>query len=237
MADDIVQTGNTPAGVPSPALTPPGAAEMPPPLMQGQVQDVKDAGAAQAGGAALDGDVKPQEAGGEPLPPPPMAAPESREQAGAPAVDGGAPEQYTPFNVPEGYDISPEVFSEAGARFRELGMSQANAQKMIDLHCRMLQQQEAVYRKQIDDSARKWYGEIHSRPEYAAEQGLVNRGIAAVVKTKEQAELFRNPTFAYSPLIWDIFREVGKLVSEDTIGGRGTQSAPPADDNPYHINI
>lgn len=172
------------------------------------------------------------EAQDEPLPPSLMQAPGEE-----PPVQDVVPEQYAAFNIPEGYDLDPTAIQNCGDQFREMGLSQAKAQKMVDLHYRMIQQQEALYQKQINDSARQWYNEIHSRPDFANEQSLVNKGIAAVVKTQQQRELFKNPTFAYSPLIWDMFREVGKIVAEDSIVSTHTQSAPPVDDNPYHINL
>ena len=215
-------------------------AQTPPSPMQAPAGGAPDASrqaqTAQGGNdttAAADAQQGASDSQGEALPPSPMQAP------GEPAepTPDVVPEQYEPFSVPDGYDLDPTAIQNCGEQFREMGLSQAKAQKMVDLHYRMIQRQEALYQKQIEDSARQWYNEIHSRPDFAGEQALVNKGIQAVIKTPEQKELFKNPTFSYSPLIWDIFREVGKLVSEDTIGGTRTQSAPPVDDNPYHINL
>ena len=46
----------------------------------------------------------------------------------------GAPEAYTAFTVPEGYDLDAKVSAEAGAIFKELGLPQAAAQKLVDFY-------------------------------------------------------------------------------------------------------
>lgn len=48
----------------------------------------------------------------------------------------GAPEKYEPFNLPEGFEANEEVMTEARAVFKELGLSQETAQKLVDFHAK-----------------------------------------------------------------------------------------------------
>lgn len=68
-------------------------------------------------------------------------APETKSDG--PALDLGAskqappaaaPEKYEAWKVPEGYELDPEVKTEAEPLFKELGLSQDAAQKLVDLY-------------------------------------------------------------------------------------------------------
>lgn len=47
----------------------------------------------------------------------------------------GAPEAYTEFTVPEGYKLEGERLEQTQALFKELGLSQDKAQKLIERYC------------------------------------------------------------------------------------------------------
>ena len=77
-----------------------------------------------------------------------MNSPEARTSTGelidqsaapkpeTPATPGeGAPETYADFTVPEGSTVSKEVIGESATPlFRELGLSQDQAQKLVDFY-------------------------------------------------------------------------------------------------------
>lgn len=42
--------------------------------------------------------------------------------------------EYKPFTVPEGYELVPEVATEAASIFKELGLNQDQAQKLVDFY-------------------------------------------------------------------------------------------------------
>ena len=71
--------------------------------------------------------------------PPVEGAPVVPPVEGAPVVPPvvppveGAPEAYTDFTIPEGTEVVPETMSQFTVVAKELGLSQVNAQKMIDL--------------------------------------------------------------------------------------------------------
>src|SRR5215471_21036533 len=46
----------------------------------------------------------------------------------------GAPEKYSDFTPPEGFDLNEEAMAKAEPIFRELGLTQAQAQRMVDFY-------------------------------------------------------------------------------------------------------
>lgn len=50
----------------------------------------------------------------------------------------GAPEKYADFKIPDGLKANPEKMAEASTVFKELGLSQDGAQKLVDLYAKEL---------------------------------------------------------------------------------------------------
>jgi len=75
----------------------------------------------------------------------------------------GAPEKYADFKVPDGFKFDEKALTEATAAFKELGLSQEKAQKLVDTYAKNTQQAiEAPY-KQWADLQKEWLGDIHDR--------------------------------------------------------------------------
>ena len=75
---------------------------------------------------------QPGEASAEPSAAPTETAPASSETAAQ-----GAPEAYTDFTAPDGVTLDPEMSGEIGALAKELGLSQENAQKVVDIGAKL----------------------------------------------------------------------------------------------------
>src|SRR6267154_196312 len=80
-----------------------------------------------------------------------------------PPAEGGAPEKYADFKVPEGFKFDEKALLEATAAFKELGLTQEAAHKLVDTYAKNTQQAiEAPY-KQWADLQKEWLGDIHDR--------------------------------------------------------------------------
>jgi len=80
-----------------------------------------------------------------------------------PDAEGGAPDKYADFKVPEGFKFDEKALSEATAAFKELNLTQEAAQKLVDTYAKNTQQAiEAPY-KQWADLQKEWLGDIHDR--------------------------------------------------------------------------
>lgn len=92
-----------------------------------------------------DGTLKPELSAPTPSPTPeaPDSSPKSNEPTSKepPKSAEGPPEKYSEFKVPDGFELNPEVADKAGALFKDLGLSQDAAQRLVDFYA---EQQRAV---------------------------------------------------------------------------------------------
>ena len=128
----------------------------------------------------------------------------------------GAPEQYADFKMPEGFTLEGEVKEKVTGLFRELNLSQENAQKLIDYATeRDLANKEAM----LNDLAarrKEWRSALRARPNFEADLALARKGMKALVQTPEGAELFKDSWMSDHPAVFDMFVRAGKLVAEDS---------------------
>jgi len=98
----------------------------------------------------------------EPKPEPKEGDPKPEDKSKDPPAEG-APEKYADFKVPEGFKFDEKALTEATAAFKELGLTQEGAQKLVDTYAKNTQQAiEAPY-KQWADLQKEWLGDIHDR--------------------------------------------------------------------------
>lgn len=128
----------------------------------------------------------------------------------------GAPEQYADFKMPEGFTLEGEMKEKVTGLFRELNLSQENAQKLIDYATeRDLANREAM----LNDLAarrKEWRSTLRARPNFEADLALARKGMKALVQTPEGAELFKDSWMSDHPAVFDMFVRAGKLVAEDS---------------------
>src|SRR6266702_3805541 len=91
-------------------------------------------------------------------------APEQKEPEQPKAPDAAAaPEKYTDFKLPGGYQFDQASLDQATVLFKEAGLSQDAAQKMVDFYAaNSLQAAEAPY-KEWANLQKQWTGEIADR--------------------------------------------------------------------------
>lgn len=76
----------------------------------------------------------------------------------------GAPEKYEDFKVPEGYQLDPEIATEASTLFKNMGLDQSQAQSLVDFYVsRTNEALEAPY-KLWQETQEKWISEIRQDP-------------------------------------------------------------------------
>lgn len=79
-----------------------------------------------------------------------------------------APEKYEDFKLPEGVELKPEALAEAQTLFKDLGLSQAKAQQLVDFHTKAVQEMAAANQQAYTQLREGWRKEVTSDPEIGA---------------------------------------------------------------------
>lgn len=136
-----------------------------------------------------------------------------------------APEEYAEFTMPEGVELNSDILAEASPLFKELGLSQENAQKLVDFHANQVQ---AITQSQ-DDAYNQLMNEWTT--ETTAEFGdnlqeTVAYAQAAIEKfgSPEVKQLFSDHGLGNHKEVIRFLSQVGRLTKED-VPGEGSPGA------------
>jgi hypothetical protein len=95
----------------------------------------------------------------------------------AEAKPEGAPEKYEAFKAPEGFNLDEKAVADAAPLFKELGLSQVQAQKLVDQYAKLtVEASEAPY-KAWQEMQEKWQGEVKADPEIGGKLDQVKASI------------------------------------------------------------
>lgn len=104
-----------------------------------------------------------------------MNAPEARtptgeiKDASTPPAEqtppAGAPEAYAEFTAPEGVVLDKELVAEVTPIFKELGLSQEAAQRLMDFHAAKFGKSNEALMKTVEDMRADWRNQVMSDKE------------------------------------------------------------------------
>lgn len=179
-----------------------------------QDQTAVDTSAEQTPTSLLDMDpaAVPAEGEGEPKP-----------EGDTPAE--GAPEAYADFKLPEGMPVDSDFLDTTKAVFKEAGLSQEKAQKLVDL---VVERDKRVEKAQFDQ-ADAWAKEFMKSP--TAKEDLAYAAKAREFCTPGVREMLKDPRIGNNPEILATFAKIGRMLSEDSMveaGVRGGASEKSA---------
>ena len=179
--------------------------------------------AAPAAGAPAPEAPKPAAATPEPAKP---AAGEPRKTilggAAAPAKDApaakpeGAPEKYTDFKLPEGFAADPKLMDTFTATAKELGLSQAHAQKLVDLQAQNVKAEIDGRLAAFNTQVETW--EKETRAHYGADadkQFAVAARAMEQIGTPELKTLLDDSGLGSHPEVVKFFANAGGMLLED----------------------
>ena len=136
--------------------------------------------------------------------------------------DDGAPETYADFDLPEGFQMNSEYMAGLTSVLKELNVSQANAQKLIDFHVSQVQAGEGNRVDSLNQLKAEWLGDTKKDAEIGGDnfEQSANDARAAVEKfgTPELKALLRDTGIGNNPEIIRVFSKIGKLMREDVPG-------------------
>lgn len=157
------------------------------------------------------------------------STPPNGEEQDKPA-ETTAPEAYD-FKVSEEYSLTPEIVEAVSPVLKKYNLTQEAAQELADVHMDLLRKQnEAMYSAQAAQVA-AWKEEAQKDPEFGGANYEKNVGLARVAlkhmisDNKQEAETLRDildgSGMGNHPAVLKAFARIGKLISEDSVLGKG----------------
>ena len=150
------------------------------------------------------------------------------KEAEAPPSRQGAPEKYE-FKAPEGFDLDEASINEVTPVFKNLKLSNDEAQSLVDLYAKVSKEASEAPVKFWKETQQKWLDEVRADPEIGDKIELVkttvNKALMTYLSPKEVAN-FRhamnytgagnNPTF-----IRVLYKLTSQLVEGGEVRGGG----------------
>ena len=153
----------------------------------------------------------------------PLLTPEPEKEENP---DIGAPETYGDFTLPEGFVLDDEVKDEIGKVFKGMNISQAGAQKLIDIYLKRVIAQKEADLNDLNARRKAWRSEVRKSPTFETDKAYAVKGIRAVVNTPEEKALFTDSWMSDHPVIFGMFTKIGRLLGEDNPLPNGGQTPP-----------
>lgn len=139
------------------------------------------------------------------------------------------PDTYADFTMPEGVEVDSTMLEEAVPVFKELGLNQAQAQKLIDLQAKYVQASSQSQVDAFNQLMNDWQEQAKNDKEFGGDKFEENVGIArsAVEKfgTPELKQLLEEHGVGNHPEVIRFMVKVGKLTAEDVPGNSNSPSA------------
>ena len=155
-----------------------------------------------------------------------MGAATGQNQNGNGSQPAGAPEQYGEFQYAEGYVPDEQIQGYLHNNFREMGLSQEQAQRLYDIDAEVRAHQTEQWENTVRND---WVNEIRSDPELGGpkfETTIRDAGrVVEVFGDDEFRSLMNESGFGNHPAIVRMFSRIGALIGEGR-GVRGTHGGP-----------
>lgn len=145
----------------------------------------------------------------------------------------GAPEEYAPFELPDGFTADGPVMDEFKAAAKALNLPQAEAQKLAGLGVKLVEQAQQAMRDAWTATQTQWVDTIKKDAEIGGAQ--MNERVAVAVKaldrfgSPELRKALDETGMGNHPEIVRAFYRVGLAISEDALVTSTTKAAAAKD--------
>lgn len=133
----------------------------------------------------------------------------------------GAPEEYSEFTLPEGMEHVEEEMKEATTIFKELNLSQEQAQKIVNLNSTRLQTEADAQAKVWNDTMDEWKKGVEDDKEYGGaklDESLVSvRKAVSAFGSDDFKDMLDTTGVGNHPEMIRYLIAVGNTVKEDDI--------------------
>ena len=144
-----------------------------------------------------------------------------------------SPDTYADFVMPEGVELDSALLTEATPLFKELGLDQEQAQKLVDFQAKQAQASSESNVDAFNQLMNDWQEQSKNDTEFGGDKFEENVGIArsAIDKfgTPELKQLLEEHGVGNHPEVIRFMVKVGKLTAEDVPGGTTTATSKAQD--------
>ena len=144
-----------------------------------------------------------------------------------------APDTYADFAMPEGVTVDSALLSEATPLFKELGLTQEQAQKLVDFQAKQVQASSQSQVDAFNQLMNDWQEQSRNDKEFGGDKFDENIAVArsAIDKfgTPELKQLLEEHGIGNHPEFIRYNIEIGKLLKEDVPGGTTTPTSKAQD--------
>ena len=154
----------------------------------------------------------------------------TRLQVIQPADDRfGAPEAYQDFTLPEAFELAPEGKASLEEIARDLNLSQASAQRVLDLGVKHTERVQEAYANAWQEKVAQWGEQVKSDPVVGGRQYAENQQIAQAAIAKygdaELTAMFDEYGLGNHPALVRAFYRIGKAGGESGfVAGTGNEA-------------
>lgn len=138
------------------------------------------------------------------------------------------PDTYSDFNLPEGMTVDAKAIEQATPVFKELGLNQEQAQKVVDTYAKLVQESSQQQINDFNQLKADWREESSKDAEIGGDKFNENIGVAkqALDKfgTPELKQLMDDYGIGNHPEVIRLMVRVGKTIVEDDPGSEGGQT-------------
>ena len=144
------------------------------------------------------------------------------KEDGNTSSDSGAPESYSDFDLPDGVEMNKGYMDKMGPLYKEFGLTQEQAQKLITAQVGYVQEGEAGRTNQVEELHKSWLDEAKADKDIGGDNfdSTLKAANLAVNKFggKEFKTLLRSTGLGNHPEIIRVFSKIGSLLKEDVPG-------------------
>ena len=143
------------------------------------------------------------------------------------------PDAYADFVMPEGVEPDAAMIEQATPIFKELGLTQDQAQKLVDFQAAQVEAGSAEQADAFGQMMTQWQTDSKNDNEFGGDKFDENVAIAQAAVTKfgtpELKQLLTDHGVGNHPEMIRFMYRVGKLTQEDVPGGGNAPGGSPAD--------
>lgn len=148
---------------------------------------------------------------------------EAAPDADSSANTDGAPESYVDFEMPEGMTVNTEMLEAFTPAFKELGLTQDQAQQLVTIEAGLVQAQQQAQYDAFTQQIEEWGTTAKNDQEYGGDKFEESVGFAqkAVneLGTPELKEALESSGMGNHPEMIRLMTRIGRMMGEDTLGG------------------